>query len=145
MTFCDRWDSAHCTSHSFLWLCSKWNASCALAVLWTNSGHRVRVSVKSMRPYCVPIVILAFRRVLASGHFVAAMCPWSALLPGPHWGELRSRLLPDRQGGITSRKCRLRGRPQGFIRVPFGTGPMVSVNGNWVWYNSDKNSMTSRL
>ncbi len=37
-------------------------------------------------------------------------------------GELRSRLLPDSQSGITSRKCGLRGSPRGF-RVPFGTGP----------------------
>uniref|UniRef100_A0A672R497 mitogen-activated protein kinase n=1 Tax=Sinocyclocheilus grahami TaxID=75366 RepID=A0A672R497_SINGR len=53
----------------------------------------------------------------------AVMCPRSALLPSPHWGELRSILLPDSQSGITSRKCGLRGRPLGF-RVPFGTGPM---------------------
>ncbi len=31
-------------------------------------------------------------------------------------------LLPDSQSAITSWKCGLRGRPQGF-RVPFGTGP----------------------
>ncbi len=37
--------------------------------------------------------------------------------------ELRSRLLPDNQSGITSRNCGLRGRPRGF-RVPFGTGPV---------------------
>ncbi len=37
--------------------------------------------------------------------------------------QARSRLLPDSQSGITSRKCRLRGWPPGF-RVPFGTGPL---------------------
>ncbi len=60
--------------------------------------------------------------MLASAPFVAVMRPRTALLPSPHWGELRCRLLPDSQSGITSRKCGLRGRPRGF-RVPFGTGP----------------------
>ncbi len=36
--------------------------------------------------------------------------------------QARSRLLPDSQSGITSRKCGLKGRPRGF-RVPFGTEP----------------------
>ncbi len=42
------------------------------------------------------------------------------LLNWQHW--FRSRLLPDSQSGITSRKCGHGGRPQGF-RVLFGTGP----------------------
>ncbi len=48
----------------------------------------------------------------------------TARVKGAIWDGARvhSRLLPDSQSGITSRKCRLRGRPQGF-RVPFGTGP----------------------
>ncbi len=44
-----------------------------------------------------------------------------------HWGELRSRLLPDSQSGITSRKS---GRPRGF-RVPFRTGPNLAC---WLPY-----------
>ncbi len=32
------------------WPCPKWNTSCALAVLQTYNGRRVRVSVKSTRP-----------------------------------------------------------------------------------------------
>ncbi len=76
---------------------------------------------KSTRPYSVPFLILAFRRVLASAPFVAVMRPQFALLPSLHWGEL----LPDSQSGITSRKCGLGGRPWGF-RVPFGTGPEKS-------------------
>ncbi len=45
----------------------------------------------------------------------AVMRPRSVLLPSLHWGELRSRLLPDSQSGITSRKCGLRGRPTAGI------------------------------
>ncbi len=91
---------------------------------------RARV-VKSTRPWNVPFLILAFRRVLAS----APLWPLCALDPHfcPHWGELLSRLLPDSQSGITSRKCGLRGRPRGF-RVPFGTGPYTQkykgIHGN---------------
>ncbi len=77
------------------------------------------MSVKSTSP---PFLILAFRSVLASAPFAAVMCPRSTLLPSPHWSNLRSRLLPDSQSGITSRKSGLRGRPRGY-RVPFGTGP----------------------
>ncbi len=61
-------------------------------------------------------------------HF-AAMHPRCTLLPSPHWGELRGRLLPNSQSGITSRKCGLRGRPRWF-RVRFGTVPIS------VWHQS---------
>ncbi len=80
-------------------------------VLWSYHGRRVCVSVKSTG---VPFLILAFSRVLASAQFAAVMRPRSALLPSLRWGELRGRLLPDSQSGITSRKCGLRGRPWGF-------------------------------
>ncbi len=39
-------------------------------------------------------------------------------------GRAQSRLLLNSQSGITSRKCGLRGRPQGF-RVPFGQSHCV--------------------
>ncbi len=62
--------------------------------------------------------------MLTSVSFAATMFPLSALLPSLHWGEVHSRLLHDSQSGITSQKCGLRGRPQGF-RVRFGTGLSV--------------------
>ncbi len=53
----------------------------------------------------------------------AVMRPRYALLPSPHWVELRSRLLPDSQSGITSWKCRLRGRGVSRGGARGGTGP----------------------
>lgn len=64
----------------------------------------------------------AFRRMLASVHFAATMHPQCALLLSLHWSELLSKLLPDSQSSVTSRKCGFRGRTRWF-RVPFGTGP----------------------
>ncbi len=55
--------------------CPKWNTSCAFVVLRTYNGHRVRVSVKSTRPWNVPFLILAFRRVLASAPFCGRYAP----------------------------------------------------------------------
>ncbi len=79
----------------------------------------------------VPFLILTFRRVLAS----APMRPLCVL--DPHfcrahtgasiWVQAPSRLLPDSQSGITSRKCGLRGRPREF-RVSFGPGPKEWAN-----------------
>ncbi len=100
--------------------CPKWNTSCALAVLRTYNGHRVRVSVKSTRLKGVLFLILALRRVLASA-VVSRYLPSIRTSAVPLWGELHIRRLPDSQRGITSRKCGLRGRPRGF-RVPLGTG-----------------------
>ncbi len=48
--------------------------------------------------------------------------------------QARSRLLPDSQSGITSRKCGLGGRPRGF-RVPFGTGPQY-LGDDWGRFTS---------
>ncbi len=55
------------------------------------------------------------------------MRPRSVLLPSLHWGELRSRLLPDSQSGITSRKCGLRGRPTAGIGRSRRAGVLQSL------------------
>lgn len=68
----------------------------------------------------------AFRRMLASVHFVATMHLRCALLMSLHWSELLSKLLPDSQSSVTSRKCGFRGRTRWF-RVPFWTGPAWDV------------------
>lgn len=67
--------------------CPKWHNSCP----HVDRCH-VHVSIKSKRPFA----ILAFRRVLASAPFVAAMCPQCALLLSPNWGKLHNRILPDK-------------------------------------------------
>ncbi len=104
---------------------------CALAVLRTYNGCRLYMSVKSTRlnrdtpRVGCPIPHCSVQKCARERPLCGVMRPRSTLLPSPHWGELRSRLLPNSQSGITSRKCGLRGRPLGF-RVPFGTGPWVS-------------------
>ena len=72
------------------------------------------------------LVMLGFRRVLTSAP-LRSICALNA-----HWSELRSRLDPDSQSGVTSGKCGLRGRPRVF-RVPFVTGPnsqLRDINSN---------------
>ncbi len=63
-----------------------------------------------------PFLTLAFRRV--------PLCALDPHFCRPALVRAHSRLLPDSQSDITSRKCGLRGRPRGF-RVPFGTGPIL--------------------
>lgn len=89
------------TSRKSHWPCPKWYTSYALSVSWTYNGCRMRVSVKSMGSWGVPIVILHFRRVSASAPFVVDICPWCSLL-SQHWSELQPS---DSQSGLTSRKC----------------------------------------
>ncbi len=60
------------------------------------------------------------------------MCPRYELLPSPHRGKLRSRLLPLSQSGITSWKCKLRGRPRGFrVHLEPGHRGKIYAAGPW--------------
>ncbi len=84
--------------------------SCALSLLHT---YKYTACVCPLSP--------RDRRVSHFAPFPAAVHPRYVLLPSLPWDELHSR--PDSQSGITSWKCRLRGRLQGF-RVQFGAGPL---------------------
>ncbi len=86
-------------------------------------GHRVSCALADTVGCLIPrfSVQKGARERPLCGHYA----PSIRTSAEPALMQARSRLLPDNQSGITSRKCGLRGRPRGF-RVPFGTGPMFN-------------------